>query len=139
MKNTLLLVLCGATILGAACATLHKSDLTAFQGKWKGRVLDGNPDHTGFFVVAGNHFDFHTADSNVWYKGTFSLREDTTPKQYIAVISECPFPQYVGKTGMAIYQVKDGVILLTGNEPGNPAVPASFDAPDAARIELKRE
>ena len=138
MKKLLLIGLSGAAILLAGCATTPKSDLATFQGKWKGRILDANPEDACSFVMSGHHFEFRHADTNVWYKGTFTLREDTTPKQYIAVITECPFPQYVGKTSLAIYRVQDGAILLTGNEPGKP-VPASFDAPDAARMELRRD
>lgn len=69
-----------------------------------------------------------------WYKATFVLREDTTPKQLQAVITDCPAPQYVGKTANAIYKIEDGKLTLTGNEPGNPAVPGSFDAPGARQI-----
>jgi uncharacterized protein (TIGR03067 family) len=113
--------------------------LTTLQGTWKG-LAKADPDHPCSFVVSGSHFDFHDdSDTNVWYKGTFSLREDTTPKQYIAVITECPFPQYVGKTSLAIYRLDNGMLTITGNEPGNPALPSAFDAPGAARIEVTRK
>jgi len=100
--------------------------------------MQGNPAMECSFVISGKTFDFRASDTNIWYKGTFSLREDTTPKQYIAVIGECAFPQYVGKTSMAIYQMKDGTLTITGNEPGNPAAPTAFDTPEAARMELKK-
>ncbi len=67
------------------------------------------------------------------------LREDKTPKEYIATIVESPFPQYVGKISMAIYRLEKGTLTLTGNEPGNSTVPASFDAPGAARVEVKKQ
>ena len=71
------------------------------------------------FLITGKNYEFRDdTDTNVWYKGTFSLREDTTPRQYIALISECPFPQYVGKTALAIYQIEGGTLTITGNEPG---------------------
>src|SRR5256885_10159673 len=97
MKHTLLTLLFAAAIAASASSTLHASDLTALQGAWKGQVKS-NPDHPCSFVVTKNNFEFHDrADTNVWYKGTFSLREDTAPRQFIAVITDCPFPQYVGK------------------------------------------
>jgi len=132
------MVWCGALIAASGCATPQKSDLASFQGTWKGRIMQGNPAMECSFVISGKTFDFRASDTNIWYKGTFSLREDTTPKQYIAVIGECAFPQYVGKTSLAIYQMKDGTLTITGNEPGNPAAPAAFDTPDAARMELRK-
>jgi len=105
-----------------------------------GRVIQDNPEHSCSFVISGRNYDFRDeTDTNVWYKGTFSLQEDTTPRQFVGAISECPFPQYVGKTSMAIYRLENGTLTITGNEPGNPSAPLAFDTPDAARIELKRE
>jgi hypothetical protein len=77
--------------------------------------------------------------ANEWYKATFTLREDMSPKQFVAVITECPAPQYVGKTANAIYRVENGTLTTTGNEPGDPAMPAVFDAPGARLIVFKPE
>lgn len=140
MKNTLQVVLFGATILLAGCSTLQKSDVTTLQGTWKGRIIQGEPAHECSLVIAGKNFAFRDeTDTNVWYKGTFSLREDTTPRQYIAMIGECAFPQYVGKTSLAIYRLESGTLTITGNEPGNPAAPSAFDIPGAARMEVKQK
>lgn len=143
MKNSkpfLPIVISAAAILLAGCATLPKSDSAALQGTWQGQVLQGEPAHRCSFVVAGNHFTFRDeTDPNIWYKGTFTLKETVTPRQFIAVVSECTFPQYVGKTTMAIYQVENGTLKITGNEPGRPEAPATFDAPDAARVEVKKQ
>jgi len=140
MKNSALIALGGAAILITGCSTLQKSDMTALQGTWSGRIVQGNPEHQCSFVISGRNFDFRDdTDTNVWYKGTFSLREGTTPRQFIALIRECPSPQYVGKTSMAIYQIESDTLTITGNEPGDPAAPSGFDGPDAARMELKRK
>src|ERR1019366_3620072 len=140
MKNKMLVVLSGAAILIAGCSTLQKSDVAALQGTWTGRVIQGNPEHQCSLVISERNYEFRdNVDTNVWYKGTFTLREDTTPRQYIAVVSECPFPQYVGKTSMAIYRLESGTLTIAGNEPGITAAPSAFDAPDAVRMELKRK
>lgn len=140
MKNTLLIASFATVLLISGCTTLPKSDQAALQGAWKGRVIQDNPAHPCTFVISGSTFEFHdNEDTNVWYKGTFSLREGKTPKQYLAVITDCPFPQYVGKTGTAIYRIENGMLTITANEPGNPAVPLTFDAPDAARMEVTRK
>jgi uncharacterized protein (TIGR03067 family) len=119
--------------------TLDKSDEAFFQGAWKGRTLKSEPEHQCTFAVSGKTFEFHDqTDTSVWYKGTFSLRQDTTPRQFISQITVCPFPQYVGKTSMAIYRIENGVLFITGNEPGKSELPTAFDDPDAAQVELRR-
>ena len=42
-------------------------------------------------------------------------------------------------TGYAIYELRDGTLTITGNEPGNPAVPAGFDASGARKLVFKPE
>ena len=103
-------------------------------------MLQGDPQHQCSFVVSGNNFEFRDeTETNVWYKGTFGLREDTIPRQYIAKISDCPFPQYIGKTSLAIYQVENATLTIAGNEPGKPAAPLGFDDTGAARLALKKK
>jgi len=139
MKHNIRVIVSGVALLLAGCSPLPKPDVATLQGTWQGRVLQGNPQHPCSLVISGKNYEFRDiADTNVWYKGTFTLREDTTPRQYIAVIGECPFPQYVGKASMAIYRLESDTLTITGNEPGNPAAPSAFDAPQAARMELKR-
>jgi uncharacterized protein (TIGR03067 family) len=139
MKN-LSVLLCGAALMAAGCSTTHKSDSARLQGSWDGEALQGEPRHHVSFIISGNNYEFRDeTDKNVWYKGTFSLRQDSMPRQFVALVSECPFPQYVGKTSMAIYRVEGDTLTIAGNEPGKPDAPAGFDAPDAARIELKRK
>jgi uncharacterized protein (TIGR03067 family) len=140
MKNTVRLLLFGVAVIIAGCSTIPKSDLSTLEGMWKGRIPQGDHEHRCSLMVSGSNYEFHdTEDTNVWYKGTFSLREDTTPRQFIALVTECPFPQYVGKTSLAIYRLEAGKLALTGNEPGKPESPRTFDAPDAARLEAKRD
>ena len=139
MKCRIPLTLLAAALLVAGCATVPRSDLSALQGTWQGPAKDANPPQEVKMIISGNNYEFHSlADSNVWYKGTFTLREDTNPRQFIAVVKDCPFPQYVGKSAMAIYSIENGVLKLAGNEPGKTEAPASFDAPDSARVDLRK-
>ena len=82
--------------------------------------------------------EFHGADTNEWYKATLSAY-DTTPKQLVIVITDCPFPEYAGMPAYAIYQLQDGTLTVAGNEPGNPVVPAGFGARGARQFVLHRE
>ena len=140
MIRTLLIISCATAVFVSGCATFQKSDMAKLQGSWEGQIVQGNPQHSCSFVISGKNFEFHDeTDANVWYKGTFSLREDTSPRQYIAVISGCPSPEYVGKTSMAIYRVEGDTLTIAGNEPGNSAAPLTFDAAGAACMTLKRK
>jgi uncharacterized protein (TIGR03067 family) len=142
MKNILMITLCGVGILASGCskssapdsAASPKPDSAILQGKWSGQEVGANTQGSPSLTVDGAKLEFHGANPQEWYKATFTLREDTTPKQLEAVVTDCPAPQYVGKTAHAIYKIEGGKFTLTGNEPGNPAVPASFDAQGARQI-----
>jgi uncharacterized protein (TIGR03067 family) len=139
MKNLLLSVLLGAATLASGCAGLHKSDTAQFQGNWAGDVFEhGKKVATCTFAITGNTFDFHSGEAPVYYKGTFTLREDTTPKQFLATVMDCSISQYKGKTSVAIYKLEDGKLTITANEPGKQIPPVSFDAPDASSVVLTK-
>ena len=117
-----------------------RSDEKAMQGTWKGRTVNDSPEHQVVFVISGKNFDFRDeTETNNWYKGTFTLTEDISPRQFIATITECPFPQYVGKTSKAIYKIEKGTLTITANEPGKEGVPGDFDAEGAASIEVTKK
>ena len=116
---------------------LQKSDTTVLQGTWGGQEIGVDAKGASSLVVQGSKFEFHSADGNEWYKATFSAY-DTAPKQLVIVITDCPFADYVGRTAYAIYQFQDGVLTMTGNEPGNLTAPAGFDAPGARKMVFKR-
>jgi beta-lactamase regulating signal transducer with metallopeptidase domain len=107
-------------------------------GKWTGKEIGGKAGGTASLVVEGSNFEFHGGDTNEWYKAAFS-EYDTTPKQLVIKISACPFPEYVGRTSYAIYELKDGGLTIAGNEPGNPCVPGNFDAAGSRKLVFKQE
>jgi uncharacterized protein (TIGR03067 family) len=134
MKNALMIALCSVGILAFGCTKSHTPNANTLHGTWRGQEVGGKAQGSPSLTFEGTTLEFHGANPQEWYKGTFTLREGTTPKQLDAVVTECPFPKYVGKTVHAIYKIEDGKLTLTGNEPGNPAVPASFDAQGSRQI-----
>lgn len=114
----------------------HKSDSSTLQGTWRGTEVGGEAKGTASLVLQGSSLEFHGSDTNEWYKAAFSLY-DTSPKQMVVVIKDCPSPEYVGSTSYAIYQIQDGTLTITGNEPGFPGVPANFDAPGVRKLVFK--
>jgi uncharacterized protein (TIGR03067 family) len=129
-----------ALLLGASgCSTLHKSDSAILQGTWKGQEVGITSQGECSIVISGNTLKYHGVNPNEWYKGTFTLREDVSPKQIVYSVIDCPAPQYNGKTGYALYRIEAGSLTIAGNEPGSPQPPASFDAPDSRRFVLKKK
>lgn len=128
-----------AVLLGAGgCSTLPKSDSAALQGTWQGHEIGGGTEGLSRVIISGNALEFRGADANDWCKGTFTLREDTNPKQLIGVIRDGPDPQDFGRTIRAIYRIEAGTLTLAGNAPDSPEGPASFDAPGCRKFVLTR-
>jgi uncharacterized protein (TIGR03067 family) len=129
-----------AVLLGATgCSTLHKSDSATLQGTWKGQEIGVSTEGECCLVISGNNLAFVGVNTNEWYKGTFSLREDVNPKLVVYSITDCPAPRYNGKTSYALYRIENGTLTITANEPGSPVAPSSFDAPDTRRLVLKKK
>ena len=109
-----------------------QSDIALLQGTWTGEENGGGPG-VNTLTIQGSTVEFHGSNSNEWYKATFTIREDTTPKQLTAVITDCPAPQFVGKTSYSIYKIENGTFTLVGSEPGKTEPPTSFDGGGTAR------
>ena len=138
MKSKIMTFLSAAVILIVGCSQHQKSDVVTLQGTWKGPQIHVN--HQCSLVISGSNYEIQDdEDTNAWNKGTFTLREDTNPRQCIFVISECHLPQFVGKTIMAIYRLEGGTLTITWNAPGNTTAPSAFDVHGAACMELKRQ
>ena len=126
-----MIVLCSAGLLASGCSNSPKPDSLVIQGAWKGQEVRGDPQGVASLVLEGTKLEFRGANTNEWYKATFLLREETNPKQLEAVVIECPFPKYVGKSVHGIYKLEDGKLTFAAHEPGNPTVPTSYDAKGA--------
>jgi hypothetical protein len=117
---------------------LVKTDPTSLQGTWHGKEFGPNSAGTVALIIHGSNLEFRGADTNEWYKATFSIF-DSAPKQLVAKITDCPSSDYVGATACAIFQLQDGTLTVTGNEPGYPVVPGNFEAPSARKFVFKRD
>jgi uncharacterized protein (TIGR03067 family) len=137
--KALTVLVCSMSFVLFGCSKSQKSDSVVLNGTWSGEETGRRANGSASLLIDGSTLEFHGANTNEWYKAAFSIRGDTSPKQLVIVITDCPAPQYVGKTGYAIYEIKDGTLTITGNEPGNPAVPTGFDAPGARKLVFKRK
>jgi uncharacterized protein (TIGR03067 family) len=107
------------------------------EGSWTGREITPGRDGSATLVFSGQNLVYHGPDADDWLKGTFVLREDTNPKQFIGTVTECGDQDAVGKKCYVIYKIEDGTLTVAGNAPGNPNAPSSFDAPDARQFVFK--
>lgn len=114
----------------------NKIEAAELQGKWSGH--EAGQAGTSSMVLQGSKLEYYGADSNEWYKANISFY-DTAPKQAVVTITDCPFPQYAGATSYTIFQIEDGTLTITGNEPGFPGAPTSFDASGARKMVFKRQ
>jgi uncharacterized protein (TIGR03067 family) len=121
-----------------AAATVQKPDLAALQGTWKFNESANNTPVPVYLVIYSNNLEFRGAEGNEWYKGTFTLMEGTNPRRLDLTVTECFDPQYVGRLAHAIYQFEDGGVRIAGHGPGNPDIPATFDAPGARQGLFKK-
>ena len=132
------LVSIAVLLWASGCSTLHKSDSATLQGTWQGTEIGGKTEGACYIAFSGNNVDYRGADTNDWCKGTFTLREDTDPKQIVCVTTACSYPPDIGQTIHAIYRIEAGTLKVTGNAPGNPDVPSGFEAPGARQFEFRK-
>ena len=113
---------------------------TALEGTWTGREMTPGHEGPASMLISGQNLEFHgPAGDDDWIKGTFSLREDANPKQFVGVITQCASPDYIGEKCLAIYKIENGTMTIAGNGPGDPNMPAAFDTPGVRQFVLKHE
>jgi uncharacterized protein (TIGR03067 family) len=129
-----------AMMLGAAgCSTLRTSDSVRLQGAWQGQEIGGKVNGVCRIVVSADNAEYWSADTNEWYKATFTLREDTNPKQITCLTTASPYTPMIGKPRYGIYRIEGRTIRLAINEVDNPTVPTRFDAPGARQFEFRKD
>ena len=138
MKTTFLGFLSITALLGASGCADHTDydpihpwqmdDSARLQGSWMGREVAEKPQGPSHFTIAGNAFEFRSANTNEWYKGTFTIRENANPKQILVTVKDTPSTKFIGKTSRGIYRFDGDKFILTVNAPGDEDWPAAFGA-----------
>jgi uncharacterized protein (TIGR03067 family) len=154
MERMILISLSMAALFASGCSTPSasnsvavasehpvpsESNSTAFEGLWNGRETTPGQEGPASLTVSHQTLEFHGAAADDWLKGTFTLRDDTNPKQFLGVVTECAVPEYVGKMCYAIYKIEDGKLIVAGNEPGVSSIPPAFDAPGSRQFVFKHD
>jgi uncharacterized protein (TIGR03067 family) len=109
------------------------------QGTWEGVEAGHENEGKCAVTITGNAMHFQGADTNEWYKTTFTLPAGTDPKQLRITITSCPQPDYVGKVSLAIFKIEEGTLTIVGHEPGDPESPKTFDGDKTSRTLILRK
>jgi uncharacterized protein (TIGR03067 family) len=116
-----------------------KSAPTAFEGSWHGHDVTPGHESPASITFSGQTLEFHGGDADDWAKGTFTLHEDATPKQFVGVVTDCAAPENIGKKACAIYKIENGTLTLTGSPLGSSDFPPAFDAPECRQLVFKHD
>ena len=83
--------------------------------------------------VKGTVFSFTGVNPQEWYRATFEILPGTSPQQFRAVVTECPFPDYIGKTSLGIFAINGDRLSFVANEPGVAKAPKGFEGDTSSR------
>jgi uncharacterized protein (TIGR03067 family) len=122
-------------ILSCGCASTPKRDLTRLQGTWVGEEI-GGPKGECRMTVEGATLKFQGARAEEWYVATLTLNPKTQPKQAMVRIGDCPSPKYINQTAKAIYKLEGKRLTIAACEPGDEAVPTTFELSPGSRMRM---
>ena len=129
---TMAAVALAVVLLSCGCASTPKHDLSQLQGNWVGEELGGEKGQCRM-SVEGDTIKFQGVLGQDWYVGTLTLNPITNPKQALVQIADCGIRQYVNKTTRAIYKLEGKKLAVAAREPGNEAVPTTFERDPASQ------
>jgi uncharacterized protein (TIGR03067 family) len=139
--RTVMIVAASLSFLAFGCSKPGQPDSVTVQGTWIGQDTGTTNIGAmiGSLVFQGTNVEFRGVNTNQWFKATFSLRENTKPKQLAAVFTGGPYAPDVGKTGHAIYKIEADTLTIRAHGPGDTNVPSRFEGPGVAISVFKRK
>jgi uncharacterized protein (TIGR03067 family) len=144
MKRIFLIPVFAAALFAWGCSSARQNQPTPvhgteLEGSWSGRDVTPGSEGQATLTVSNNSIEFHGASADDWLKGTFTLKVDANPRQFVGSITECASTDYVGKATYAIYKLEGQTLTISGNEPGVSNFPATLDAQGARQFVFKRD
>jgi uncharacterized protein (TIGR03067 family) len=92
-------------------------------GTWNGQEDTGEP-YT--FVFTGTDWSLTNDAGDDWQHGTYTLNDNSNPKQLDLYITGSADNQFIAKTALFIYKIEGTIMTLTGGEPGSDYRPSDF-------------
>ena len=87
-------------------------------------------------TISGDSLKFEGARQQEWYAAKPSLNPSTDPKQADVLIEDCAVPNYIKKTAKAIYKLEGKTLTIAAHEPGDEAVPTTFELSAGSRMRV---
>lgn len=87
-------------------------------------------------TIEGATLKFQGAMAEEWYVATVTLNPKAQPKQAMVHIGDCPAPKYVNQTAGAIYKLEGKTLTIAAHEPGDQAVPTTFERSAGSRMRV---
>jgi len=142
MKTIRRVIGCGAVafILSAVagCHLNHQSapeppvaPKPTVQGRWSGYENGGTERITIEFT--GDRFAYWDSQGKEIGSGTFKVNDTVQPNQLDLTFKNIDAPQYVGKVGLAVFEMQGNELKIAGAEPGTPVRPEHVAGGDGAR------
>ncbi len=122
-KGLALLTLCAAVCLPVAVAATGQpaaAETETHQGTWEGFMV--GHEHSGKVTlqITDKSIRYRGVREDDWYDATFSLVEETSPRQLRATITATKLAAYVGAVVNAILKIEDGELNLAGLRDDDP-------------------
>ena len=115
------------------------AEKVSVEGRWTG-YDQARPAEQITLELRAGHFTYWDAQTNQLGAGTYVVKGTGQPPQMDLTFVESMNPKYVGKVGLAIYQLQANELRIAGSEPGNTVRPADIaPSQDVIAFTFKRE
>lgn len=134
MARTLTLLL----LAGVLSCSAQKPGKAALTGRWSGYEVGRSERITIEFT--GKRFTYWDAMTNEIGGGTFVVNATIRPMQMDLTFERIPNPEYVGKVGLSIFELRGDELMFAGAEPGSTLRPTNIAGGEGVRVfTFKRE
>ena len=138
IKSCLIAALFAAVLAGCNKPAAEKAPKATVEGRWSGYEA-GRSEKTIIEFKAGQ-FTYWDAQTNEIGSGTFVVNDAVEPNQMDLTFEKMLAPEYVGKVGLAVFELNGNELKIAGSEPGSTQRPTSVAGGQGVRVfALKRE
>jgi len=118
-------VFAGLFLAGVAGCSKQATEKATVQGLWSGYEKGGTQRITVEFK--GDQFTYWDSNTNEIGSGRFVVNDTAQPNQMDLTFEKIPAPQYVGKVGLAVFELNGNELKIAGAEPGSTVRPTNVD------------
>jgi hypothetical protein len=102
------------------------------EGRWAG-YEQGRPGGQITLLYETNRFTYWDAQTNEIGSGIFVINSKVKPMEMDLTFQKIAAPEYVGKVGLAVFEVNGDVLKIAGAEPGSIVRPTNTVAAEGVR------